>query len=140
MTYRIDTGETKEKLQALQVKASGDYSEEEMSEIMNTVPLNSKVVEEWKERVKKRKTVVFCTNISHAEQITKEFKRQRIRAGLITGRMSAKERQDKLNDLNTGKLQVIVNVAILTEGWDYPPISCVVLLRSSSYKSTMIQI
>lgn len=139
VTYRIDTGETKEKLQALQVKASGDYSEEEMSEIMNTVPLNSKVVEEWRERARKRKTVVFCTNISHAEQITKEFKRQRIRAGLITGRMSAKERQDKLNDLTTGKLQVIVNVAILTEGWDYPPISCVVLLRSSSYKSTMIQ-
>jgi DNA repair protein RadD len=139
VTYRIDTGETAEKLQALQVKASGDYSEEEMSEIMNTVPLNSRVVEEWKERARKRKTVVFCTNIGHAEKITKEFRRQRIRAGLITGRMSAKERQDKLNALTAGRLQVIVNVAILIEGWDYPPISCVILLRSSSYKSTMIQ-
>jgi DNA repair protein RadD len=44
-----------------------------------------------------------------------------------------------LSDLETGKVQVLVNVAILTEGWDYPPISCVVLLRCSSYKSTMIQ-
>jgi hypothetical protein len=34
---------------------------------------------------------------------------------------------------------VIVNVAVLTEGWDHPPTSCVVLLRPSSYKSTMIQ-
>jgi DNA repair protein RadD len=32
-----------------------------------------------------------------------------------------------------------VNVAVLTEGWDCPPVSCVVLLRPSSYKSTMIQ-
>ena len=30
-------------------------------------------------------------------------------------------------------------MAVLTEGWDHPPTSCVVLLRPSSYKSTMIQ-
>ena len=29
--------------------------------------------------------------------------------------------------------------AVLTEGWDHQPTSCVVLLRPSSYKSTMIQ-
>jgi hypothetical protein len=34
---------------------------------------------------------------------------------------------------------VIVNVAVLTEGWDHPPTSCGVLLRPSSFKCTMIQ-
>ena len=34
---------------------------------------------------------------------------------------------------------MVVNVAVLTEGWDHPPTSCVVLLRPSSYKCTMIQ-
>ena len=38
-----------------------------------------------------------------------------------------------------GEVRVVVNVAVLTEGWDHPPTSCVVLLRPSSYKSTMIQ-
>ena len=38
-----------------------------------------------------------------------------------------------------GEIRVITNVAVLTEGWDHPPTSCVVLLRTSSYKSTMIQ-
>ena len=38
-----------------------------------------------------------------------------------------------------GDIQVIVNVHVLTEGWDFPPISCVVLLRTASNKSTMIQ-
>ncbi len=33
----------------------------------------------------------------------------------------------------------MINVAVLTEGWDHPPTSCVVLQRPSSYKSTMIQ-
>jgi type I site-specific restriction endonuclease len=53
--------------------------------------------------------------------------------------MTSESRQQVLQDLESGKVQVLVNVAILTEGWDYPPISCVVLLRCSSYKSTMIQ-
>lgn len=34
---------------------------------------------------------------------------------------------------------MIVNVAVLTEGWDHPPTDCVILLRPSSYKSTLIQ-
>ncbi|WP_052775034.1 DEAD/DEAH box helicase [Candidatus Liberibacter africanus] len=41
--------------------------------------------------------------------------------------------------MNKGKIQVLVNVAVLTEGWDCPPVSCVVLLRASSYKSTVLQ-
>lgn len=39
-----------------------------------------------------------------------------------------------------GDAQVIVNVSVLTEGWDYQPTSCVILLRLDSFKSTLIQI
>lgn len=139
VTYRIDLGDTTEKLEALKVKAGGDYSEQEMADIMNTVPLNSKVVAEWKARACGRKTVVFCSNITHARKITEEFTKQKIKVGLVIGDMSAADRQEMLGKLTSGELQVIVNVAILIEGWDYPPISCVILLRTSSYKSTMIQ-
>jgi hypothetical protein len=53
--------------------------------------------------------------------------------------MSDGERKAQLDKYQRGSAQVIVNVAVLTEGWDYPPTSCVILLRPSSYKSTMIQ-
>ena len=139
ITYRIDTGETEEKLQALRVKATGDYSDQEMSEILNTIPLNKKVVEEWIKKAADRKTVVFCSDVAHAMNVTDTFKSFGINASLVTGAMAKEDRQKALNSLETGEIQVIVNVAILTEGWDYPPISCVILLRSSSYKSTMIQ-
>ena len=44
-----------------------------------------------------------------------------------------------LKDLERGDVQVVVNVAVLTEGFDAPPISCIVLTRPCSYKSTMVQ-
>jgi superfamily II DNA or RNA helicase len=34
---------------------------------------------------------------------------------------------------------VITNIAVLTEDWDHPPTSCVILLHPSSFKSTIIQ-
>ena len=53
--------------------------------------------------------------------------------------MNKEQRAIVFENMTRGAIQVIVNVAVLTEGWDYPPISCVVLLRQSSFKSTMIQ-
>ena len=44
-----------------------------------------------------------------------------------------------LASYDRGEIQVIVNVAVLTEGWDHQPTSCVVLLRPASYQSTMMQ-
>ena len=44
-----------------------------------------------------------------------------------------------LHDLSTGYVQVVVNVAVLTEGFDSPPVSCIVLTRPCSYKATMVQ-
>jgi hypothetical protein len=53
--------------------------------------------------------------------------------------MGEKEREEALKAYTTGRVQVIVNVAVLIEGWDHPPTSCVVLLRPCSYQSTFIQ-
>ncbi|WPY01761.1 DEAD/DEAH box helicase (plasmid) [Candidatus Trichorickettsia mobilis] len=139
-TFIIDLGNTQEKLQALRVRASsGDYSEQEVAGILDTIPLNSEVVKHWQEKASNRKTVVFCSSIEHAKNITNAFNEAGIKAVLVTGECSLLQRKLTLEAVTSGKAQVIVNVAILTEGWDFPPISCVVLLRQSSYKSTMIQ-
>ena len=53
--------------------------------------------------------------------------------------MPPAERQATLASYETGDVTVLVNVAVLTEGYDYTPTGCVVLLRPSSYKSTFIQ-
>jgi DNA repair protein RadD len=55
------------------------------------------------------------------------------------GQDDAQERRETLAAYDRGEIQVITNVAVLTEGWDCQPTSCVILLRPSSFKSTMIQ-
>ena len=65
-TYRIDTGETGEKLEAISLRKGSDYNDKEIADILDIVPLNTRVVEEWKAKAGNRKTVVFCSDIKHA--------------------------------------------------------------------------
>jgi hypothetical protein len=57
----------------------------------------------------------------------------------VDGGMAKSRREETLRSFDSGNVQVLVNVAVLTEGWDCQHVGCVVLLRPSSYKSTMVQ-
>lgn len=139
VTFAIDMGNATEKLKALKTRSKGDYSDDEVASILDSEPLNSEVIRHWREKAGDRKTVIFCSNIAHAKNVTNSFNTHGTSTALITGEMNKEQRSLVFENMTKGMIQVIVNVAVLTEGWDYPPISCVVLLRQSSYKSTMVQ-
>jgi len=136
-TFAIDIG-LQEEIDNLK-NSHGEYDLDKVGELMDCKVINEKIVQEWIDRTKDRKTVVFCSTVSHAYSITRTFTDVGIKAEVISGDMPRAERQDILQRMTDGKVEVIVNVAVLTEGWDYPPISCVMLLRPCSFKGTMIQ-
>ena len=136
-TFIVDVGAQGE-LQQVK-KTASDYDMDAVASIMNTAPINEAVVKHWKEKAGDRKTVAFCSTIGHATSVQRAFQDVGVNAVLVTGELSGKERAEALRDFEQGDAQVIVNVAVLTEGWDYQPTSCVILLRPSSYKCTMIQ-
>ncbi len=120
-------------------KTAGDFDMEEVARIMDTRPINEAVVAHWKKKAGDRQTVVFCSTVGHAYHVQQGFLKAGFSAVLVYGEMPAMEREQALAAYTSGNAQVIVNVAVLMEGWDHPPTSCVVLLRPSSYKSTFIQ-
>jgi superfamily II DNA or RNA helicase len=137
ITYSVDVAQ--EKLMALKKKNAGDYSESEVADILDQAVIVDEVIRHWKAKAGDRKTVIFCSTIKHAEHVCVAFRSYGIRTDVVTSELTKEQREFVLNQLTIGEIQVLINVAILTEGWDYPPISCVVLLRQSSFKSTMIQ-
>jgi hypothetical protein len=110
-----------------------------VANILNKAVINEAVVTQWKEKATGRKTIVFCSTVAHAADVCTAFNTAGVPAGLIHGELPDAERKACLAAYEHGDLQVLVNVAVLTEGYDYTPTSCVVLLRPSSYKSTLIQ-
>ena len=112
---------------------------EQVEAIMNHKVINEKVVTEWIERAEGRKTVVFCSTVKHAEDLLESFVEHNIDAKLVTGETPKDERAETLHELAYGDLKVVVNVSVLTEGFDAPAVSCIVLTRPCSQKGTMVQ-
>ena len=136
-TYVIDVG-TQEALRKVR-RTAIDFDMNEVANILNKTLVTESVINNWKAEARDRKTIVFCSTVEHATDVCSAFNRAGIESVLIHGDLSDDERKERLAAYENGSTQVVVNVAVLTEGYDYTPTSCVVLLRPSSYKSTFIQ-
>jgi len=136
-TYVVDVGVQKD-LENVR-KTITDFDMSEVERIMNKRAINEKIVEEWQTKAGERKTIVFCSTVVHAQDVCDEFRRFGVRTEIVVGDTPSEERKQILHDLEHGDVQVVVNVAVLTEGFDAPPVSCIILTRPCSYKSTMVQ-
>ena len=136
-TFVINVGVQKELSQVR--KTIDEFNMDEVARIMNKRPINERVVNEWHKQASDRKTVVFCSTKNHAKDLCDEFVKQGVRAEVLTGDTKKDVRVNMLQSLSNGDLQVVINVAVLTEGFDSPPVSCIILTRPCSYKSTMVQ-
>lgn len=136
-TYVIDVG-VRSELENVR-KTVVDFDMDQVARIMNKRAINQRVVNEWLDKAHDRKTVVFCSTVAHAEDLCEEFVEEGVNAKIVTGNTDKAERREILEDLSSGDTQVVVNVSVLTEGFDSPPVSCIVLTRPCSYKSTMVQ-
>jgi superfamily II DNA or RNA helicase len=136
-TFVIDVG-AQEALSKVR-RTAVDFDMDEVASILNKTLITDAVIRNWKEKASDRKTIVFCSTVAHAQCVCNGFNAAGVPAVVIHGDLLESERKACIARFESGDAQVIVNVAILTEGYDFTPTACVVLLRPSSYKSTFIQ-
>lgn len=125
-------------LDGLRVQA-GDYEKRGLDKRMNQPKLVGDLVTHWLKYAEGRPTVVFCTSIAHSRYVAQIFRRNGIPAGHVDGEIPEIEREEVLNDLHTGKIKVLANCQVLTEGWDEPKVSCVILARPTKSYALYLQ-
>ena len=111
----------------------GDYVEKELADRMDKVKLIGDIVEHWHRLADGRKTVVFATGVGHSVHIRDEFRKSGVAADHIDGSTPTGEREAILDRLSRGEVSVVSNCAVLTEGWDQPDVSCIVLARPTRH-------
>lgn len=135
--FVVNVGAQQELSSLKNLSAFGDQTD--VAKVLNTSAINAEVVRNWKEKAGDRKTIVFCATVQHALDVAEAFKKAGVETDVVTGDMADGERKATLARFDRGRTQVLVNVAVLTEGYDSQPVSCVVLLRQCSKKGPMIQ-
>lgn len=120
-------------------KSSGGFDDNIVADILSTEVVVDSIIHHWKSKAGDRQTVVFCSTVEHSKDMVEKFRAAGVVAEHVDGAMNKTERAAVLKRLDSGETQVVCNVMVLTEGFDSQPVSCVVLLRQSSAKSTYIQ-
>jgi len=127
-------------LELKQVRMSGgDYSAQDLSVAMNhDIALNA-VVEAFVRHAKERKAVIFAVDVKHAKALAERFKLAGYKAAAIDGTMKWEDRTKILQDFAKDKLRILVNVQVLSEGFDQPDVDCVVIARPTKSQSLYTQ-
>ena len=116
---------------------AGDFATEQLSEAVNTPERNLQVVKAWKENANNRPTLCFTVDVQHGKDLAETFLHNGVMAQPIYG--DDPQRADKLNWFESGKVQVLCNCALLTEGFDSPSVACIVLARPTKSGSLYTQ-
>lgn len=123
--WRVDSNTS---LDSVKV-AHGDFVESQLANAVNTEERNALVIAAHQRFASSRKSIVFCANVSHAQELAKTFAHAGIQARAVWGAMPLAERRSIIQQLSTSQLQVVTNCNVLTEGFDEPSIDCVIMAR-----------
>ena len=123
--------------------------EELATEIASSAARNKLIVDTYVNKVKEYgQTIVFAVNINHAIALNKLFSKAGVKSDYIVSDIrdaitgviiSREDNEKKLQQYRDGKLQVLINVNILTEGVDLPQTKTVFLARPTVSKILMTQ-
>jgi DNA repair protein RadD len=110
----------------------GEYIPVEMEAAFNKSDLISRAVKEIKTLTFDRKKIlVFCAGIMHCEAVEKEMIAQGLDARCIHSQKSDEENQRIKDDHLNGKFKYLLNIGILTTGYNDKAIDCICLLFST---------
>jgi superfamily II DNA or RNA helicase len=120
-------------------KTGGDYSEGDLGTELEGSGAIEQIADGIKEHASDRKGVVFTPTIRTAELVAEALRARGITAEAVSGNTPKQERKDILARLKSGQTQYVTNCAVLTEGFDEPSISCIVVARPTKFHGLYVQ-
>src|SRR5690606_33872837 len=87
----------------------------------------------------RRAWIVFCVNVAHAEHVREALAARGVAAGLVHAGTTKGERAAQIEAFQRGDLRAMVNVNVLSEGFDAPHVDCVAMLRPTRSPGLMYQ-
>ncbi len=120
-------------------KVAGDFNQKELSMSVDIPARNELVVDKYLQYAKDRQAIVFGVDIQHAINLADTFKKRGITAQAVHSELDHETRKAINASFKRGDLEVLTNVEILTEGWDYFDVGAVCMARPTQSLAMYMQ-
>ena len=131
--YRIETN-----IDLSKVRFNGkDYVNVDLEKRIRVTSRNELIVDLLKEyftfgEASLRQGVIFCVNVSHANEMARLLNKEGIVAASYTGQ--TKNPTSVMDDFKNKKIRFLCTCNMISEGWDYPELGILVMARPTLSK------
>ncbi len=136
----VDAAVAQYDFSALAQNSFGEYAEKDVNQLLSKHQrVTRSIIEQVMEQAAKRKAVmIFAATVDHAKEITGYLPASQ--TALITGATDLKTRDDLISHFKQRQLKYLVNVSVLTTGFDAPHVDFIAILRPTQSVSLYQQI
>lgn len=117
----------------------GEYDAAQSAAIMDKAVITGSAISHYKRLCNGKRAIVFAVNVVHSQHIADEFNAAGVPARHVDADTPADEREQAMVDYQSGRLLVLVNVALYTEGIDCPGVIAVIILRKTKSLTMYMQ-
>lgn len=114
----------------------GDFAPGDLAATVNTDERNRLAVAGWVKYAHGRPTIAFTAGVAHAHALAGVFASAGVPAAAVSGDTPKDDRRGILEDYRAGRLTVLTNDSVFTEGTDLPTTSCVLMAKPT--KSALV--
>jgi DNA repair protein RadD len=111
---------------------AGDYVIQDLAKALDKAELVAQACDELVRLAADRKRwLVYGVTVRHAGHIADALRARGIACGLVHAKTPHGERDALIRQFRNGQLRALVNVAVLTTGFDVPEVDCIALMRNT---------
>ena len=118
------------------------YSNQQIEQILKNqnrlTPLIVKNIIDITEQFNRKGVMIFACNVKHAIEILSGLPKDQVR--LVVADTSLSQREEIISDFKNMKFKYLVNVSVLTTGFDAPHVDVIAILRPTESNSLYQQI
>jgi ATP-dependent helicase IRC3 len=117
----------------------GDFVDSEVGEMLSEADAPGVAAAAYLRHADGRRALVFTPTIALAHEMASAFRAVGVPAEAVDGQMPLEERRAILARLRSGETLVVPNALVLTEGFDEPSVSCVIVARPTRSRPFYVQ-
>jgi superfamily II DNA or RNA helicase len=118
---------------------AGEYHNGQLTDVMCQSAIYGDVLKYYNQLGEGRQAIAYCVSVKHSQQVADMFNANGINAVSIDGGMSLKERDKRMELFKSGKVQILCNCNLISEGVTLPNASVALLLRPTCSLPLFIQ-
>lgn len=122
----------------LKKSSTGDYTNKSMDEAVGKTIFGD-VINTYKKVANGQQAIVYAHSVEYSQIVADSFNQAGISARHVDAKTPSTKREQIMTDFKAGKIKIICNVDLISEGFNVPDCSTIILLRPTASLVLFIQ-